>query len=70
MKRIFVVIFNKFSKMIQSLANWILLHLIYLVGFGITSLISKLMRKRFLDSFPKDSAWSKPTGSDDLNKMF
>ena len=70
MKRIFVVIFNKFSKMIQSLVNWILLHLIYLVGFGITSLISKLMRKRFLDSFSKNSAWSKPTGSDDLNKMF
>ncbi len=70
MKRVIINYFNKFSKAIQSLVNWILLHLIYLVGFGITSLISKLMRKRFLGSFPKDSAWSKPTESSDLNKMF
>jgi len=63
-------ILNKFSKIIQSLVNRILFHLIYFVGFGVTSLISKLMGKRFLDSFPKDSTWRKPTGSSNLNKMF
>ena len=41
--------FKEFGQNIAVIVNTILLSVVYLVGVGITSLIAKLMHKRFLD---------------------
>ena len=40
---------KKWGKLINLVVNTILLSLVYILGVGITSLIAKLFRKKFLD---------------------
>jgi len=51
---------KSFGKLISAIINSSLLLIVYLVGVGITSIIAKLVGKRFLDTKPsaKSSYWS------------
>jgi len=41
-------LFLKFGRFIQNIINFLLLFVVYFVGIGLTSLISKLVHKTFL----------------------
>lgn len=55
---------------IQRLTEKILLTFLYFVGIGITSIIAKLVRKKFLKLQVKNSAWEKPSGNKNLETMY
>jgi hypothetical protein len=40
--------FREFGKLIVSLVNFLLLSIIYILGIGLTSIVAKIFRKRFL----------------------
>lgn len=65
-----MVLLIKLSKIIQTTTNKILLHILYLLGIGMTSLLAKLTGKRFLNIFPKSSTWEKPTKNESLERMY
>ena len=52
--------YKEFNQNIIAIVNSTLLSIVYLIGVGITSIISKIARKRFLDvsiSKDKTSYW-------------
>ncbi len=49
---------QSFGKNIAGLVNTVLLFLVYLFGIGITSIIAKLIGKKFLDeNLSEESYW-------------
>ena len=52
---------SKFGQNISTLVNFMLLSLVYLLGVGFTSILSKLLKKNFLDTkiSNKKTYWSK-----------
>ena len=51
-----------FGQNISTLVNFLLLSVVYLIGVGFTSILSKLLKKEFLDtklSKDKKTYWSK-----------
>lgn len=50
---------KNFGSCISDIINTVLLGFVYIVGVGITSIIARLNKKRFLDTEKKeDSYWS------------
>ena len=50
---------KNFGQSISIIINTILLLFVYIIGVGITSVISKVMKKHFLDlKLKKESYWS------------
>tara|TARA_Y100000310_G_C20622488_1_gene784122 strand:- start:362 stop:586 length:225 start_codon:yes stop_codon:yes gene_type:complete len=46
-----------FGNTLTTLINSILLFVVYLIGIGITSIIARIVGKKFLDTEKKDSYW-------------
>jgi hypothetical protein len=61
---------KKLSQKINNFISEIILHAVYYLGIGTTSLISKLVRKEFLKLTPKRFNWETPTGSENKDKMY
>jgi len=59
-----------FQNKIQSVTNLVLLLLVYFVGIGPTSLLGRLMEKKFLNLSPKGSSWQKFLKKHDPEKMY
>lgn len=49
--------FRNVSHVITDIVNFVLLLLVYILGIGIVSVISKLLRKHFLDLKSSGSSW-------------
>ena len=49
--------FKQFGHNISLIVNSVLLSFVYFVGVGLTSIISKIMKKHFLDLKRKKSYW-------------
>lgn len=60
----------KLKNFIRRVIERVFLFLSYLVGVGLTSLISRIFDKDFLIMNPNSSGWSKVSGSKDLKKMY
>jgi hypothetical protein len=41
--------FKSFSLIISTIVNFLLLMIVYFIGFGLSSIIGKLFKKEFLD---------------------
>ena len=65
-----MVILKKISQKINNFVNIIILHVIYYLGIGTTSLVSKIARKNFLNISSKKPTWQNPTGSNKEEKMY
>ena len=63
-------IFQKISQKVQIFTNFILLHIIYFLGIGISAVIAKIVGKNFLEMNPKKSSWEKYSQSNDLKTMY
>lgn len=48
---------NKLSKLLGLVVSSILLSVVYLIGFGLTSIIAKLIGKHFLPLGKESSNW-------------
>lgn len=72
LRRYFVEIklLKKISKKINNFVSKIILHIVYYLGIGATSLVSKIVKKNFIILSPKKTNWKNPTGSDQKEKMF
>ncbi len=47
-----------FGEFISAIINLILLSFVYFIGVGLTSIVAKIFRKRFIDNKPsKKSYW-------------
>lgn len=49
--------FRNFSNTVTDIINFILLLIVYIIGIGMVSIISKLFNKHFLDLKNKGSSW-------------
>jgi len=49
--------FRNFSHLLTDVVNFVLLLIVYLIGIGIVSIISKLFGKRYLDLKSNGSSW-------------
>ncbi|MBI2105585.1 hypothetical protein HYT56_01975 [Candidatus Woesearchaeota archaeon] len=50
---------KNFGENISIIVNSVLLLIVYIIGVGLTSIVAKIFRKRFLDlRFRKDSYWT------------
>lgn len=61
---------KRISQKINYYFSKIILYLIYYIGIGTTSMVSKIVRKKFLNLTPRDSTWKTPTGSSEKEKMY
>lgn len=55
---------------IQSIIDKILLHVLYIIGIGITSFVAKIVGKKFLNMYPQKSTWEKSSGSSNFKRMY
>ncbi|UCC91401.1 MAG: hypothetical protein JSV39_03760 [Candidatus Aenigmatarchaeota archaeon] len=68
--------FKRFNFLVVKTINKILLSLVYFVGIGATSLLGKILRKKFLDINPKrkETCWieieDKEKTGEDYKRMF
>lgn len=53
----FVQGFRNFSRWITDIINFILLFIVYFIGIGVVSVVSKLLGKHFLDLKNSGSSW-------------
>ncbi len=60
-----VRIFHAYRRLLQK----IILHLVY-GGFGISSVIGKVMGKKFLDMQPHNSTWVRHESNKDFDSMY
>ena len=51
--------FKRFGENIGLIVNSFLLFFIYFIGIGLSFIIAKIMKKKFLDTEKKDSYWQK-----------
>lgn len=64
---------KEFGKTIATLVNSILLTIVYLVGVGVTSIIARIIGKKFLDVSPDSqrlSYWEVKEASTDNIKEY
>jgi hypothetical protein len=47
--------FKEFGHSITAVINTLLLSIVYIIGIGLTSIIAKLSKKRFIDLRPKNN---------------
>jgi hypothetical protein len=50
--------FKRFGENIALIVNSILLFFVYLLGIGLTFLLAKIMKKKFLETEQKNSYWT------------
>jgi len=62
--------FKALSRTQQRVLTWIFLQLIFLLGLGITSVVGRMLKKKFLGEKSRLSSWKKHSGIVDLRKMF
>ena len=65
-----MTILKKISQKINNFVSKVILLLIYYLGIGTTSLVSKIAGKIFLNLTPQKSNWETPTGSNKKEKMY
>lgn len=58
------------NKKLQALTDFILLHLMYLLGVGISSLFAKIAGKHFLKMKVGRSSWEKHKKRFDPERMY
>ena len=58
------------SARMKDVTTFILLHLAYLLGIGVTSLVAKLVGKHFLNMNPEGSSWKKHPAQNNLDTMY
>lgn len=49
--------FRNFSHVITDIVNFVFLFLVYFIGVGVVSIISKLLGKHFMDLKNNGSSW-------------
>lgn len=61
---------RRLSKVLQPVNTMVFLHIAYLVGIGVVSVVGKLFGARFLDETATKTNWKPPTGSQDQERMY
>jgi hypothetical protein len=49
--------FEEYGKSLISIVNVVLLSIVYIIGVGLTSILARISKKRFLDLRAKKSYW-------------
>jgi len=62
--------FRRFSKALQYINRVIFLHVAYVLGIGVVSVVGRAMGMKFLDETATKTNWKIPTGSTDPERMF
>jgi hypothetical protein len=68
--QLFLSSFKKFQKKLLTAQQFILLHLIYLVGVGTTALFAKIVGKHFFIQKDTKTSWVNYKESLDAERMF
>jgi hypothetical protein len=59
------------QKKVQKILNFVLLHIIFVFGIGLPSLVAKVLGKQFLPSKPlKPSTWIAHSSSQNIERMY
>lgn len=61
---------NLYSRLIQRVTAIMFLHAAYFLGIGVVSVLGRMFGTRFLDEIPTKTNWKKPTGSEEMERMY
>lgn len=62
--------FRRLSQALQHINASVLLHVAYIVGIGVVSIVGRAMGMKFLDETATKTNWKSPTGSTDAERMY
>ena len=63
-------IWKTFSRMSSQIFSFIVLHIAYIIGIGITAMVAKILGKYFLIKDPLTTSWQKRNHNKSTETMY
>ncbi len=66
----FLKFFERYKKFMISAQQFVLLHIVYVIGIGLTAIVAKIFGKHFVLNKVTQSSWVTHSNKGDSSRMF